>query len=185
MKKNKFFSNIVAIGLAVLLSAGILTSTKAANVATVLSVVTNRTALLTNAVHLNSITVYNMGTSATVFGFFDAPGNTNLHSANAISLAQTNSGFTNYTFTIASFTNTYTNIFGFITNDIYTAMNRTTNAQPATNAPYGLIGVIAVGTNPVTLTFNALQFCNYGLIVTNLTVPVGVVGINVDYNPLR
>lgn len=148
---------------------------------------TNRTAILNGAHHLNSITLYNIGTNTTVFGFFDAPGTTNAGSANAIAITFTNAAYTNYTITSGSVSNAlFTNIFGVITTNFYLALTRTTNNVLGTNMPAAMVGLIAGSSNvPVTLTFGANQFSAYGLVVTNLTTPAGGVFYSVDYDNKR
>lgn len=181
MKKMNLLVRITAIAMLALLASSAMV--KAANTVAVLGA-TNRTSLVaTQALHINSITIFNNATNTSLFAFFDAPGGTNIHSANAISLGTTNGAYTNYTYALASVTNTYTNIFGFITNDIVTFMQRTTNAVAAGLLSYRLLGIAAVNSNgSQTLTFNTLQENSQGLIVTNLMVPAGGVVINVDYN---
>lgn len=187
MKNNKTILSILSsILIGAYLAIQFVPVSYAANVATTDTVITNRQALLTNAVHINSITIVNTSTNNVTFGFFDAPGSTNLHSANAVALQYTNQLYTNYSFSLASITNTYTNIYGFITNDIFTAMQRTTNQIAAGITNYGLVALTSVGSNQtVTINFNALQFCNQGLVVTNLICPVNGIIYNIDYNNLR
>lgn len=158
--------------------------TQAANLSIILTA-TNKTALLTNVVRLNSITIYGPNTNAamTTLTLFDAPGGSNMHSANALALTFTNQSYTNYSYTLSSITNSYVNIFGFTTNDIFSGLTRVTNTVVATNQQYRIIAGATIISNtiptPVTLTFGGMQLNTKGLVITNQ--PLAGALINIDY----
>lgn len=195
MKKNSFMKS-VALGVMLAITSCLPFSTWAVVNLTSLTI-TNRTVLLsTNTVPANLNSIFITGITnivPTAFTFFDSPGWTNIHSSQQPVLNFTNSSYTNYTFSVQSFTNTYTNIFGFITNDIFTAMARTTNTVAATNQQYRIlfsitlssntVGGAAVAASPFTITFPTAVQLSHGLLLTNS--PSATTLIELDYTPKR
>ena len=162
----------------------------AANIITVLGT-TNRTALITNACHINSITIVGNSVSniaAVNIGFLDAPGTTNINSANAIGIAITNGGYTNITYAIGGISNYFTNIYGYYETNFTLGKVATTNAVGPAYTAYRNIGLLTVVSNVnnsiFTLTYSALQFNSQGLLVTNSAPMAGTI-IMVDYNNAR
>lgn len=185
MNKKYFIGGLAGLVLAIGLT--IPSVSKAANAVTVLAGLTTRTNLIpgvSNAVSISSITISGVTNLVpATFSFFDAPGYTNLHSANAIALTWSNIAYTTYSYSIVSITNTYTNIMGFITNDIFTARARTTNTVAAGINNYRLVYSVVIASNmtPLVVTFGTPQLNTHGLVMTNH--PSATTVIDVEYSP--
>lgn len=122
---------------------------------------------------LNSITVSSLATTNGALYFYDSAFNTNTY---------TRGGWTNISYSTALSTNRYTNIFGVITTNYYTAKIWTTNTIAAGVVARPLLyNVTTVSNSAITAEFDGVFFGS-GLLVTNLGTIGGLGGVSITVN---
>lgn len=127
---------------------------------------------------LNSISISSLATTNGTLYFYDSAYNTNTY---------TRGGWTNISYSVGLNTNIFTNVFGVLSTNYYTAKILTTNTIAKAVVARPLIATATTVSNSVvTLDFDGVFFGS-GLLLTNVGTIGGLGGVNitVNYDDLR
>lgn len=135
---------------------------------------TNNSAIITQGSGtLKEASVFNPTTNTAIVQFIDCPTNV---------VTWTNAAYTNYTLSIVTATNIFTNYFGVITTNTYSAETNAPNAVLGSTNNYRVVAILVVpplGTSRVTNDI----LCVAGLFATNtLSGTASNLVVNVNYS---
>lgn len=161
---KKFFNKQVKLASTMVAIMTLLTASLFAANTTVYSIANNKSALLTNLCYSTSFVINNtnLTTDATVT-FFDAP-NTNL--------TYSFGAYSNIVVSTAMITNLWTNYFGVVNSNVYTAQIETTNSVAAATNNYSPVYSVRASSNAVTTVNFASRWLLGVMFTNNATVSV-------------
>ncbi len=131
------------------------------------NIAVNRTIrLIDGPASISSIAMQNAVTTNSIVAFYSAPG-TNTYF--------TNGNFTNYTWAAVTYTNWYTNFFGVLYTNTFSAITRTTNAGGAATNFYPTIWTATSVSNATTTYLPPFPIvAPLGVVITNGLSPITV-----------